>query len=226
MSVELHLPDLPQVPISIGAALPPRPGMPWAWRLRELLLAYLPLLLMAALALAIWWLVKQSPHTDAPGGRKPVSAEPDYSMTQFAVERFDAQGRLTLRIEGARMRHYPATDRIEVEDAHIRAIGQDGRVMLAHARTALGNGDGSELQLMGGAEVSSSDANGAPMVMRSEFLHAFMVAERVKSYLPVLVQTGQTELRATGLDYDHAAQRLVLAGPIHAELAPHTARAR
>jgi lipopolysaccharide export system protein LptC len=223
MSVELHLPDLPEVPISLGPA-DQRPGqraaMPWHARLRESLSAYLPLLLMTLLALATWWLVKNSPRAPELASPRVLSNEPDYSMEQFAVERFDAKGRLKLRIEGARLRHFPATDRIEVEAAQIRAIAPDGRVTLAHAQRALGNGDGSEVQLLGGAEVSSVDATGTPLVMRSEFLHAFFVTERVKSHLPVMVQSGGNELQVAGLDYDHVARRLDFKGPLRAALPP------
>jgi lipopolysaccharide export system protein LptC len=228
MSAELHLPDLPEVPISLGPPAvgnPTRMALPWHARLRDGLSTYLPLLLMGLLALATWWLLKNSPR--APDATQPrvVSNEPDYTMEQFAVERFDASGRLKLRIEGARLRHFPASDRIEVEAAQIRAIAPDGRITLAHAARALGNGDGSELQLLGGAEVSSTDARGLPLVMRSEFLHAFLVTERVKSHLPVWVQSGSSELHAAGLDYDHAARRLELQGPLRAVLPPRVGKA-
>ncbi len=222
MSVELHLPDLPEVPISLGPAdtRRARQRLPWPVRWRENLASYLPLLVMGLLVLASWWLVKNSPRPLAPAEEKAVSNEPDYTMEQFALERFDAQGRLKLRIEGARVKHFPATDRIEIEDAQIRAIAPDGRVTLARARLALGNGDGSEVQLRGGAEVTSTDATGAPLVMRSEFLHAFLVTEQVRSHLPVQVQMGSNQLQAAGLDYDHAARRLELMGPMRAELTP------
>jgi lipopolysaccharide export system protein LptC len=215
--------QLPELNLSLGAARAAptyRVSMPWHLRLRDALSSYLPLLLMTLLALATWWLVKNSPGAPDTSAPRVVSSEPDYSMEQFAVERFDAAGQLKLRIEGARMQHFPATDRIEVEGAQIRAIAPDGRVTLAHAQRAVGNGDGSELQLIGGAEVSSVDANGAPLVMRSEFLHAFFVTQRVKSHLPVMVQSGGSDLRATGLDYDHAARRLDLQGPMRAVLPP------
>jgi lipopolysaccharide export system protein LptC len=222
MSVELHLPDLPEVPISLGPArgAPPRARMPWHLRLRDVLSAFLPLLLMALLALASWWLVKNSPRPVTAAEERPVSSEPDYSMSRFALERFGADGRLRLRIEGAQMRHFPATDRIEIDDVRIHAVADDGRITLAHARQAIGNGDGSEVQLLGGAEVTSDDGKGMPLLMRSEFLHAFLVTERVRSHLPVRVRLGANEWRAGGLDYDHAARRLDLAGPMRAELAP------
>lgn len=221
MSVELHLPDLPEVPISLGSAQAvPRLAMPWHLRLRDVLSSYLPLLLMTLLALATWWLVKNSPQPTAAAEARPLSSEPDYTMTQFALERFDAGGRLKVRIEGARLRHFPATDRIEIDNAQIRAYAPDGRVTLATARRALGNGDGSEVQLLGGAEVTAVDAAGAPLVMRGEFLHAFLLTERVKSHLPVLVQQAGAELRANGLEYDNVTRRLELKGPLRVVLSP------
>ena len=151
MSVELHLPDLPEVPISLGAAPGrPRPARPWPARLRDGLSSSLPLLLMVALALATWWLVSNSPRPPAAAGERPLSKDPDYTMTTFSFDRFDAEGRLKLRIEGDQLRHYPSTDRIEIDGVRIRAITPDGRETQARAARAIGNGDGSEMQLLGG----------------------------------------------------------------------------
>jgi lipopolysaccharide export system protein LptC len=227
MSVELHLPDLPEVPIALGparGAAAPRPTMPWHLRLRDVLSAYLPLLLMTLLALFTWWLVKNTPS--APGVREegPPRREPDYTMTEFALERFEAGGRLKLRIEGAKMRHFPDTDRIEIEGVQIRAVAPDGRVTRASARRALSNGDGSEVQLMGDARVDSVDAAGVPVAMRSDFLHAFLASERVRSHLKVQVDVGGRALSAAGFEYDHGAGRLELRGPMRAVLPPRAAR--
>jgi len=226
--VELHLPDLPEVPLSLGPVVAPageerRLAMPWHLRLRETLSAYLPILLMAALALATWWLVKNSPKPPGEVAPRAVSAEPDYTMSAFALERFAPDGRLVLRIQGAQMRHYPATDRIEIDGALIQAWSPAGRLTRASAARAVGTGDGSELQLLGGAEVVGEDAAGVPLLMRSEFLHAFFIDERVESDRPVLVRHGATELRAAGLLYAHASQRLELKGPLKVTLTPRAA---
>lgn len=225
MSVELHIPDLPEVPIGLGPApgAPPRPRMPWHLRLREVLSAYLPLLLMTALALATWWLVKHAPRAEPPRTERAVRSEPDYTMSGFALERFAPDGRLLLRIEGERLRHFPDTDRLEIDGAQIRAFAPDGRITLATAQRAIGNGSGTELQLLGGAEVTAQDESGLPVVMRGEFLHAFLLQERIVTHLPVLVRHGASELRAAGLSYDHAARRLELKGPLRAVLAPQAA---
>ena len=224
---ELHLPDLPEVSLSVGSASAARRPVVllWSVRLRDALSSYLPLLLMLLLALATWWLVKNSPKAPGAGAETAARVEPDYTMSGFAVERFDAQGRLQLRLEGEQMRHFPATDRIEIEAVKVRSVAPDGRVTLARAQRALSNSDGSEVQLLGGAEVVSEDAGGVPLVMRSEYLHAFLVTERVSSSAPVWVQFGATQLRAASLDYDHAARRLDLGGPMRMSM-PGRAPAR
>lgn len=225
MAVELHLPDLPEVPLSLGPAraAPPRPPLPWGLRVREALGSLLPLLLMGLLVLASWWLVKNSPRPAGDPGPEVVRTEPDYTMSGFTLERFGPDGRLTLRLQGAQMRHYPDTDRIEIDGVHVLALTPDGRETVARAERAIAAGDGSEVQLLGGAEVLRSDPAGAPLVMRGEFLHAFFVTEQVRSHLPVRVTYGAAVLDAGGLDYDHTQQRLELKGPLRAVFPPRSA---
>ena len=218
MSVELHLPDLPEVPLSLGAA-PSVPGatqLSWFQRLRQALLNYLPLLLMALLALGSWWLVKSLPAPLKPRAEAAPRSEPDYTMSNFVLERFEPAGRLKLRIEGAQMRHFPDTDRIEIETVKIQAFAPDGRVTLAHAQRALSNGDGSEVQLIGAAQVDSIDRRGEPLRVNSEFLHLFTAQERLRTHLPVLVKRTGADLHAGALYYDHGLGRVELIGNQHA----------
>ena len=76
------------------------------------------------------------------------------------------------------------------------------------------------MQLIGQAQVTSSDASGRPLEMRSEFLHAFLVSEKLRSHLPVQVTLGGAEMQSAGIDYDHGARRLELAGPLRTVLPP------
>ena len=218
---ELHLPDLPEVEVSLGAPppLPPRGGG-LRMRLRELLGAYLPLLLMALLALGTWWLVKHTPRPVAAGDSLPLRQDPDYEMRDFAITRFAADGRATVRIEGKWLRHFPDTDRIEVEAARMQAHAPDGRVTRAHAARALSNGDGSEWQLSGGAHVVAQLPSGSPLQVDSEFLHVFVATERIRSHLPVVVRQGGDQIRAGGIEADNLAQQLQLAPPVRASLSP------
>ncbi len=198
-----------------------RTRLAWHRRLLEGLTAYLPVLLMGLLALGTWWLVKNTPLPEAERSPVPPRHEPDYTMSAFTVQRFAAEGAMRVQIEGERMRHYPDTDTLEIDKPRIRAIAPDGRVTLASARSALSNGDGSEVQLSGDAQVRREATPGQEAIeFRGEFLHAFLNTERVRSHLPVLVKRGATEVRAEGMEYDNLAQVVVLKGRMRAVFVP------
>jgi lipopolysaccharide export system protein LptC len=218
---QLHLPDLPEVSVQLGrpgAPAAPRPRQAWAYRLQQALSSYLPLLLMAVLAAGTWWLIKHTPQLPGARDEAPVRQTPDYTMNGFSITRFGPDGRVVLRIAGDTLRHFPATDRLEIEGVRIHAIGQDGRVTDATARQALANGDGSEVQLLGGARITSQFKGAELLEVQGEFLHAFLRFERIRSHLPVSVRQGGTDARAGGLEYDHLQQILQLKGPVRATL--------
>ena len=194
---------------------------PWAWRVLDTASAYLPLLLMAALALGTWWLVKNTPLFDNERAVAPPRHVPDYTMTQFMVQRFAPNGAMRVQIEGDTMRHYPDTDTLEIDNPRIRAFGEDGRITNATARSALANRDGSEVQLSGGAHVVREATDKTPAIdFRGEFLHCFQYTERVRSHLPVLVTQGSTEIRADSMAYDNLAGVLDLKGHLRVVLSP------
>lgn len=195
--------------------------MPWSARLIERLSAYLPLLLMAMLALGTWWLVSNTPLSDAPQVAAPLKHEPDYQMSNFTVRRFGPDGGMRAQIEGDLMRHYPDTDTLEIDNVRVRAIAPDGRVTRANARTALSNSDGSEIQLQGGAHVVREGLTGEdPIEFRGEFLHAFLNTERVRSHLPVTVTRGGMEVHADAMDYDNLERVVQLKGHVTATIPP------
>jgi lipopolysaccharide export system protein LptC len=224
---ELHLPDLPEIAVQLGLpddggvpGAPTRVASPWGYRLRQGLASYMPLLLMGLLAASTWWLVKNTPQGEGPLADKPPRESPDYTMAGFSITRFSPEGLVVLRIAGDSLRHFPATDRLEIEGVRIHAIAPDGRTTDATARRALANGDGSEVQLLGGARVVSQLEGAEVLELQGEFLHAFLRFERIRSHLPVQLRHGGTETRAGGLDYDHLQQQLQLSGPVRATLQP------
>lgn len=225
---ELHLPDLPEVPVTLGPAAPPAPGaghrQPWSWRLRNALSTYLPLLLMALLAIGTWWLVKHTPTGVGGTEVKPVRKDPDYTMRNFSLTRFAPDGRFAVRIEGDLLRHYPDTDRLEIDGVRMKSVAPDGRVTDARAKRALANGDASEVQLLGEARVVSQLGDGEAVEIEGEFLHAFVRFERLRSHLPVVMRRAGAVTHAGGLDYDHLAGELRLLGPVRSTMPPRSAQ--
>jgi len=194
-----------------------RPRVAWPWRLVELVSAYLPVVLMALLALGTWWLVKNSPRPAPDVPTAAVRHEPDYTMQRFTVQRFTPAGRLRAQLEGEELRHYPDNDTAEIDHVQLRAWGEAQQLTTATARRALVNGDATEVQLLGGAQVVRETRDGAPAIeFRGEFLHAFLDTERVRSHLPVVVRRGATEIRGDALDYDNLERVVQLRGRVRA----------
>lgn len=211
----------------VSSGAPWQRPTPWLLRVFDTASTYLPLLLMALLALGTWWLVKNTPLLEVGRSIAAPRHEPDYTMSQFMVQRFAQSGAMRVQIEGDLMRHYPDTDTFEVDNPRIRAIGVDGRVSTATARLAVSNRDGSEMQLSGGAHVVREATASDPAVdFRGEFLHYFQFSERVESNLPVVVTRGGTELRADAMNYDNLKGVLDLKGHVRSVMSPPTGAPR
>jgi lipopolysaccharide export system protein LptC len=187
---------------------------------------YLPLLMMASLALATYWLVHSAPTISAPAAPQPITHDPDYFMNGFSIRTFDADGRVRSEVLGDKARHYPDTQWLEIDAIRIKSYDDKGRLTVATATRGLTNEDTSEVQLLGNAVVvreagvSAGNTELPRMEYRSEFLHAFMTSERVTSHKPVVLTRGKDRFSADALDYDNVEQVIELRGRVRSTLSP------
>jgi lipopolysaccharide export system protein LptC len=169
---------------------------------------YLPIAIMALLALGTWWLARNTPLPPAAAPERPVRHEPDYFLSNFSVKNFDASGNLVSEVMGAQARHFPDTDILEIDKARMRSA-REKRITTGSSDRAYSNGDGSEVQLVGNARVvreAIADAQGnvpPRMEFQGEFLHAFVNTEQVKSHKPVVITRGADRFTGDSMFYDH-----------------------
>ena len=190
---------------------------------------YMPLLMMGALALGTYWLVRNTPTFNAPEAAKEVVHEVDYFMQNFTIKSFDEGGKLKSEIAGTEARHFADTDILEIDQARIHSININRQLTTATANRAYSNGDGSEVQLTGNARVvreASRDAQGKEtprLEFRGEFLHAFLNEERVQSHLPVVLIRGADQFTGNVFTYNNLDQVAVLTGRVRGILMPNSA---
>lgn len=191
---------------------------------------YMPVVLMGVLALGTYWLVRSAPSADEAAAQMPVRTDPDYRMENFSIRTFDGAGRLRTELYGDQARHYPKTDVVEIDHVRLRSLNEHGYVTVATARKGISNADGSEVQLVGDAQIvrdagpAKGDVALPRMSMRSEFLHAFVREERIKSYKPVEILRGDDRITAETLDYDNLEQVATLQGRVRGTLQAPTGR--
>jgi lipopolysaccharide export system protein LptC len=203
------------------------------FRLWDGMAIYMPLLLMGALALGTYWLVRNTPMFITPEAAQEARHEVDYFMHKFTVKTFDEGGKLKSEIYGIEGRHFADTDILEIDQAQIRSINLEGRVTTATGNRAYVNGDGSEVQLTGNAvvvreaKVKAGGKETPRMEFRGEFLHAFLNDERVKSHKPVVLIRGADQFTGDTFAYDNLDQVADLKGRVRALLMPgHAAGAK
>jgi len=209
---------------------PQKNGWPKLLSLWDRTAMYMPLLLMAALALGTYWLVRNTPTFNAPETVKEVGHEVDYFMQNFTIKSFEEDGKLKSEIQGTEARHFADTDILEIDQARIHSININKQLTTATANRAYSNGDGSEVQLTGNARVvreASRDAQGKDvprLEFRGEFLHAFLNEERVQSHLPVLLIRGADQFTGNVFTYNNLEQVAVLTGRVRGVLMPGSAK--
>jgi lipopolysaccharide export system protein LptC len=187
---------------------------------------YLPVLLMGLLALASYWLLRATPPPHEPAVARPVTSEPDYFMRGFSVKVFDANGVLINEVFGSEARHRPDTDTLEVDEARIRVVGEDGVITTATASKGISNGARTEFLLEGDAVVvregrTLADGSTAPRLeFQGEQLRVFTNPQRLVSELPVTVLRGNDKLQSDTLDYVGADQVALMRGRVKVRLSP------
>ncbi|BEP72152.1 MULTISPECIES: LPS export ABC transporter periplasmic protein LptC [unclassified Variovorax] len=209
------------------------PQLRRAWHLTRDVLdrttIYLPIILMAGVALGTYWLVRNAPKLLEPTVKAAPTHEPDYFMRDFVIKNFLPNGDLRSELHGTEGRHYPDTDTIEVDQVRMRSVSPEGLVTRSSANRGLSNSDGSEIQLFGNAivirepTVSASGKATPRLEFRGEFLHAFLDTEKVQSNKPVTLIRGSDQFTGDTLDYDNLSGVANLTGRVRGVLVPSAA---
>lgn len=195
----------------------------WQW-LYEAASLYLGLVLMALLALASWWLVRNAPQP-LPAPRAAARPDvPDYVLHGFAMRQFDAQGRMSAEVTGTTAHHYPENDMLVIENVRTRSLGADGSITTSSAREGRSLREGQELQLLGDALIQRQGAAAsAPVVqVQGPQLHIWQHEQRLHSPGHVVIVRGSDRFSAERMDYDHASQVLQLQGRVRGLLPPRS----
>jgi lipopolysaccharide export system protein LptC len=187
---------------------------------------YLPVAVMALMALGTYWLVQNTPKPVASPVERSSRSDPDYYMKDFSVTTFVEAGRLKSEVFGTAARHYPDTDTLEIDRVRIRSFDDQGRLTTATANRGLTNGDATIVELFGNALLIRAAQPGKNGVLqpriefRGEYLHSNTETERVKSDKPVELRRGNDVFVGDSMDYDNLGQVMVMQGRVKGRIVP------
>jgi lipopolysaccharide export system protein LptC len=199
-----------------------------ARRALDQLVAYLPVLLMGALAMLTYWLVRHTPELVAVQETRAANHVPDYFMRDFSLKVYTPDGRLEFRVQGEHAQHFPDTDTLEVIRPRLTKLDEAGRVTDATAQQAITTPEGQRVELKGQVMVQRappSDAQGRrspALELRSDYLFIDLERDRMRTDQPVEMRRGADRFSADAMDYDHEQGVTRLTGRVRAQIQPRT----
>ena len=219
--LSLELPDLPEIQLGGSAAVLEARGQRTAadhWR--ERLSNASPLVLMTVLALGSWWLVKNAPQPPQKVERSAVSREPDFRMSDVRIQRFAADGRLKMQLQGRELVHDPIDKGITVSQARIQLWQVQGRRTEVQADEAWSDDRNSRMRLQGQARLSGQTTRGQALVLKGERLDIDVEGQTLRSDGPVDIHIDAHHIQTSGLFLDPVKERAELRGRTRTVLRP------
>jgi lipopolysaccharide export system protein LptC len=188
----------------------------------DALLGWLPSLVLTVLLLVTVWLVRTAPTAVQMANVKMPQHLADYDLQQFTLNTYNLSGQLQSSMVGKSAEHYEDSLTTLVQTPKLLMYSKDGRVTTASAKRALSNEDGSEVQLIGQAEVYRAATLDQPQPLRvkSEFLHFFANTDSMQTDMPVVVTRGINSFRSDKLTADNLNQTLTMNGRVKVVLHP------
>ena len=166
------------------------------------------LLALIAAVSSLW--VWQMRRDDGP----PVLIGPprsDYLLYDFELLALDEGGKESFMASGPRLTRHPNLGTLDIESPKFSSPDASGDVWTSSAKRAWVNKEGSELRMMGAAEVRGPSAeNIDPTMLRSESLTVFPRENRVVSEAAVTVTEPGSILTAIGLRANLDTQQVEL----------------
>jgi lipopolysaccharide export system protein LptC len=190
-----------------------------AW---DLALAYMPLFMLSMLLLLSIWLVRNATQPEEKSLPAPVSHIADYEFTNFILKSYDINGQIRSALKGAHAEHFQDTQNTWVKSPEVM-IYSEKKITKAKALQGLTNEDGSEVQLIGKAQViqESISSNENDQQIDSDFLHFFSRTDKVITHVPVYISHGKDTFKADAMEADNVNQSLKLKGRVRVKIFPN-----
>lgn len=192
------------------------------WLLLEQAQATLPMLAVAGLAGFTWWLVQSSPKEGGAAAPTMASSTPDFELGSARVARFDATGRIEAVLDGDAMRHYPDSDRLQIDKLTLSARDAKGQGLQAVSNQGEADRQAEVVTLTGGARIVALPAaepgtglRAGPATFTGEGLRIDTRTRVVTSNDPVLLEQQGSQVRAQNLRYDNHTGITELGGRVH-----------
>jgi len=186
------------------------------------LLRLMPLILMGALTLVTFWLVKNNSPIEKSVVERVRLHEPDYTITNGALSALNEFGNTKYRILGKKVIHYDDDASIDIETPRMRLFPPEKSPITVKADKGHLDGDLTILDLMGNAEIvrppqdaSATEPARPRMLASSSYFKVLINDDIIETNKPLTLEQGISVMHSTeGGVFNNIEQSMVLSGRV------------
>ena len=186
------------------------------------LLGLTPLLLMGALTLMTFWLVKKNTPPESSMLERIRLHEPDYIIKNGTLSALNEQGNTKYRILGNKVTHYDDDASIDIDTPRIRLFQPDKAPVTVKSNTGHLDGDLTILELFDNASIfrpqqaaTATEPASLRMLASSSYFKVLINDDIVKTDRPITLEQGMSIMNSTeGGTFDNIQQSMTLSGQV------------
>jgi lipopolysaccharide export system protein LptC len=180
--------------------------------------AWVPALLLAALAALTWWLdQKVQPISQAK--ENASGNDPDVVVENFEATRMNEEGVERYGIVAKKMVHYPGDNSAVLDHPILTHFDAATAPVSIRANQGMLSNNGENAYFTGDVQVRrAAYADNAEMALYTSFLHAIPNEDLVKTDREVTMVSGNSTVKAVGLEFDNKKRELKLLSNVKGQL--------
>ena len=186
------------------------------------LLGLMPLLLMSALTLMTFWLVKKNTPPESSMLERIRLHEPDYIIKNGTLSALNEQGNTKYRILGNKVTHYDDDASIDIDAPRMRLFQPDKAPVTVKSNTGHLDGDLTTLELFDNASIfrpqqaaTATEPASLRMLASSSYFKVLINDDIVKTDRPITLEQGMSIMNSTeGGTFDNIQQSMTLSGQV------------
>ena len=186
------------------------------------LLGLMPLLLMGALTLMTFWLVKKNTPPESSMLERIRLHEPDYIIKNGTLSALNEQGKTKYRILGNKVTHYDDDASIDIDAPRMRLFQPDKAPVTVKSNTGHLDGDLTILELFDNASIfrpqqaaTATEPASLRMLASSSYFKVLINDDIVKTDRPITLEQGMSIMNSTeGGTFDNIQQSMTLSGQV------------
>ena len=186
----------------------------------------MPLILMGALTLSTFWLVKKNTPAEKSAIERVRLHEPDYTITNGTLSALNEAGNTKYRVLGKKVIHYDDDASIDIEMPRIRLFPPEKSPVTVRANMGHLDGDITILDLMDNAEIvrppqaaTASEPARPRMLARSAYFKVLINDDIIQTDKPVTLEQGISIMQSTeGGIFNNIEQSMVLSGHVRGRI--------